>query len=191
MKKTLWTIFIFVLLVSTYVMVDTYGLLESRATADIDKSIGKWKISINGFDVLETEELTFKDLSYQQNSNVENGFFAPGSVGSYEIEIDPTGTDVAVRYDIVMDLASVELHPNIIFSVSGLPMHKLEDGKIGYSNYIPLTLVKSGTSINLSIVISWINDDNYNELDSTLMCIDSELSIPMSINFSQYVGEAF
>jgi len=189
MKKNLWIFFFFLVLVATYLIIDTYALLESNAGGTLEVPVGKWEITLNGIDILETKEISFSDLSYVENPYVEDGYFAPGVSATYEIVVDPHETDVAIRYDIAVDVSAVESHPNILFVASSDTITPNEDG-LSYSGIISLDDIKSGNLIKINIIFNWSNIESYNELDSTLMVDGAELSIPLTIKFSQYTGEA-
>ena len=190
MNKWLWLLFGLVALFLVYQVVDTYGLLESDAAGRTELNIGRWEIAINNLDVSEVTTLSFTDLVYEANANVEDGYFAPGSKGSYEIVIDPKDTDVAIRYDISINLDVLEGHTNIKFEVtnSNLALVSSNDG-LTYSGVITLAEIQNGDKKNLTISLMWENDENYNEFDSELAKIDATLSFPLEIKFTQYNGE--
>ena len=171
-----------------YAFANTYGLLESDATANVKPAIGKWNITLNEINITVEKSLTIDDFIYADNENVEEGYFAPGSEASYEIIIDPKDTDVSIRYDISMDLLDLTIHPNINFE---LYADNVKVDNIGgtYSGVILLEDIKNKETVTLTISLVWENDDDYNEFDSFLIGDDISFDIPITIKFSQYLGE--
>ena len=188
MKKKLWMFFFFLALITTYLIVDTYALLESKGSGSFDVPVGQWHITLNDINILETNEISLSDLVYAPNANVEPGYFAPGVSASYEIVIDPSGTDVAIRYDLAIDPSAVSTHPNVIFKASSDTITS-SDGGLTYSGFISLEEIEDGDLITIQIIFNWEQISAYDQLDSTLMGEDATLAIPITIAFSQYAGE--
>ena len=186
-KKILWVFFFVAGYITLHLIVDTYGLLETKSNAGLTPEIGKWKIKINELDVTETNEIIFSDLDYDANDNVETGYFAPGTTGYYEIEIDASGSEVAIRYDISFDTSAIEDYPNILFSVTESSITPSDDGSLTYSGFLALDDVQSDEVITIKLKLEWEHDEAYNTSDSSL--IGKSLSVPITIKFSQYLGE--
>jgi len=185
MKKKLWILFFCLLLFTVYQLVDIYALLESRGSATASPIIGKWEITVNGLDVALNKEITINDLIYKKNENVEPGYFAPGVEANYDIVINPNDTDVAIRYDITVDLGAIINHPNITFdmSVDGI----LKKDEYTYSGIIPLSSINAGETTTIKTSLIWEHIEKYNNEDSSL--INGEIPIKLTIYFSQYTGE--
>lgn len=188
MKNTILLVFFILLALTLFYFVDTYGLLESNGTANVEQTIGKWKITLNGVDITLNNTLTVEDLIYAENENVEPGYFAPGTEASYEIEVDPSNTDVSIRYDINMDLTELKDHPNIFFSVKTGEI-EIADNNGTYTGVIPLSAIQSGEKLKISITLIWENNEDYNEFDNTLIGSGKFFTIPITIKFLQYLGE--
>ena len=188
MKKFSLIIFSFLLIFLIFQFVNNYGLLESNAEAEVNPEIGKWNITLNGVDVTVTNEINASNLIYT-GGNVENGYFAPGVTGTYDIVIDPKNTDVSIRYDISADLSSLSSHPNISFSISGASVTNTENGVTTYSGAIPLSSIKQGNKTTLQAKLVWTNDEQYNDLDSMLNGSEAWLNIVITAKFTQYTGE--
>ena len=189
MKKVLWILFFIMFIFSAYVLVDTFGLLESGANADVKPVIGKWNITLNEIDITVEKSITIDDFTYSDNENVEDGYFAPGREANYEIVIDPKDTDVSVRYDLTMDLLDLATHPNINFELY-VDNVKVNNINGTYSGVIPLVDIKNKETVTLTISLEWEQDDDYNEFDSSLIGDDISFDIPITIKFTQYLGEA-
>jgi len=189
MKKLLAFAFLIALVLMALELGRTFGLLETRSAGTTDTQIGRWNIKLNDIDIILNNTLTADDLIYSPNPNVEPGYFAPGVSASYQILIDPSNTDVAVRYDIKMDMSSIAEHSNIQFEVSGDVVRRITPEGVIYTGIIPLNAVQQGQTRLINTYLVWDNDEDFDELDNRFGEIGSILEIKISITFSQYLGE--
>ena len=189
MRRFLWVVIAAIMLLGASLFVETFALFESSGEGLASLSIGKWNINLNNLDVTEVNELTLNDLVYEENDNVEGTYFAPGSRASYEIVIDPLDTDVAIRYDISIDLSGLENNPNITFEVTEVSSGTITNNGLTYSGVISLQAIQEEEVVSMKMSIVWIDDENYDEADTLLMERLSALKIPISIKFTQYLGE--
>ena len=188
MKKNLWIACFLMAFISLYFVVDTMALLESSGEAIIEKSVGKWEITLNDLDITLNDTLTFDDFLYAENENVQEGYFAPGTEASYEIEVNPGNTDVSIRYDITVNFTNLENHPNIYASVKAGET-ELTGMNGTYSGVMSLSDIKNGKTLILDIILIWEDDENYNEADGVFGQEDASFTIPITMKFSQYLGE--
>ena len=194
MKKYLYLFSISALIISLIIINNTYALLESNANATSKLDIGKWVIKLNNVDISKgySEDFLIDNLIDSKNENIEDGYIAPGKSGYFDIVIDPSETEVAIRYDIKIDLENMNLPDNIKISVDNLSSNspiKTDNNK--YSGIISLDDINSGNNITLRLNINWDNtDDNYNDTDTKYgMSEDNSFKIPITINLKQYLGE--
>ena len=138
-------------------------------------------------------------LTYPASSYVAPNKIAPGASGYFEIEIDPTGTSVAVRYDVTLDTTGLNALDEIEFSSAKKVVNGSEvTGGIvksaanTYSGTISLSDVQSGTPTVLRFYITWENKgtDAGDEDDSALGLVEQQdIGLPVSVVVSQYSGE--
>ena len=189
MKKYLWLVGIVTVLLVASLLVESFALLESSGSGSSDFSVGRWEISLNNYDVTVVNELSLNDLVYESNPNIEGTYFAPGGKASYEIVIDPKETEVAIRYDISIDLSALEENPNITFEVTEVSSGTITNNGLIYSGIISLDDISEGDKLSLKMSIVWEDEEEYDEADTLLMQKLSTLKIPISIKFIQYAGE--
>ncbi|MBQ8659276.1 MAG: hypothetical protein IJ475_00350 [Bacilli bacterium] len=178
----------------------TYSLFQSDITGTATAELASWNIVINDTNIVTTESHSFSldNIQMKENSNVADMSFAPGSEGWFDVRIDPSDTDVAIKYEIVIkpfsfDIDGVTLsNENIKISGveltnNGTSLTEVEEGR--YVGIIPYQ-VGTRPVYNLHVNITWVNDEANNELDSIVgMNGDADADIPMEINFTQYLGE--
>lgn len=192
MKKKLWIIAIIFLLLSILVIEDTFAIFETNSNGDVELDIGKWHILVNGLDLVngETVSTDLDEFIYTTNSNVKDGYIAPGRSGYYDIEIDPTGTEVAILYDLSFTSDEI-FNENITYDVEIVGATGIvRTGENTYSGIISLDDIEEGDTVTLRVSIDWVNDSAYDDDDTELgMTPNNSISIPVELHVVQYLGE--
>ena len=197
MKKVLKILTLIMLIITLIKIGDTYAKYFATAnTATLTKEVGKWVVKINNMDIYsesgETVEFnlleTFGGFSNTYSSQDK---ISPSSTGYIDIIIDPTDTDVAVRYDVELDLTGVS---NLAIQAR-LEMPSGEDtlvktGPHTYSGTLSIADIQAGKKAVTRCYITWDNDENNNQLDSiTGSYTDLTLNLDANVTVSQYFGE--
>ena len=181
-SKLLLIVAIF-LLITVLAITNTYALFETNATSTSEFGIGAWKIYINDNDLSLNETITLDDFSYTNGVHTESGYFAPGSVGVFDIVIDTSDSDVSVAYDLTIDDSAIDDHPNITFAIRNVTTNQNITSNT-YSGVINLN--DADREITLRVTISWTNVAANDPDDSAL--IGEELEFPIQAHFIQYTG---
>lgn len=205
MKKVLKILTLVMLIITIIKIGDTYSRYYTSAnTSDLSKDIGEWIIKVNEKDIYsengQTLEFTLNNFSNFTNPNADPTKISPGNKGYTDIVIDPSGTDVAVRYDI-------EFNESIIFELQNMfgininlelqtPTENMQFVKISNSKYsgtISLEDIQENQKATIRYYVEWINtEEEYrNEMD-TLMGTqgkDALIGIPINVTVTQYLGE--
>ena len=190
-KKITILLVISILLLVVFVSSYTYALFESNITSDVETTVANWNIKINNSSIINgtSESFVIDSLNYTQtDSNVRNGKFAPGIEGYYDITIDPTDTDVSIKYNVLIDeLEAENLKIDRVELISGGTITKEDDTH--YSGIIPLSN-KVVHRIRVYLVWTDYNTEEANEKDSEIGTRDNpDINIPVTINLIQYLGE--
>lgn len=82
----------------------TYAKYVTTSNGEANLNIARWDIVVNDEHIKNKEELS-ADITpqYIENPNVAEGVIAPGSIGYFDITIDPTNTDVSFDFEISID----------------------------------------------------------------------------------------
>ena len=120
MKKKLYLIGLIFLIITFIVIKSTYALFETNANADASFQVGKWVIKLNNRDISLDKLVTLDDFVFHNSEYTEDGYFAPGSTGEFELDIDVSESDVSVEYEISIDDSSLDDYPNIHFKIIDL-----------------------------------------------------------------------
>ena len=112
-------------------------------------------------------------------------------LGLLVAEIDPTDTDVSVRYDIDFDFSEFENTNIVVSSIEEVNNRTIvKTGLNKYTGVIPLSDIKNGVTNTIRVNIKWDNNEDNNEYDSEIGTVSGNVkSIPVLVNVSQYLGE--
>lgn len=169
----------------------TYTSYESETNGDVSLDIADWKIKINDQEIVEeSQEIKLSNIEWLGDHTASNRV-APGSKGVVRINIDPTTTEVAIKYSI--SYVDHNSDPNTVLSVSSIT---LDDGELtreedgSYSGIITLDEIKKGQKKVLNIEVEWVNDENNNVSDTQIGLEDSiPQYLKLDFHASQYQGE--
>lgn len=160
-----------VLIIVLSVTISSYAIYRSSAKGTSELRTAAWKIKLNGDSITtnNTFEFDLKEAEWTHATNINSTstsqVIAPGSIGTYGIEIDTEETEVDVSYEItiavkqnntVIDLS--EINPNLLLGIY--------DGETNKGN--PATgNIKAGESKDLAVKIIWnyVDDDESNTQD--------------------------
>ena len=168
----------------------TYGLFHSEIGDELELDVADWVIKINNTNVTNgtTEQFTITDVHFGGDANVRAGKFAPGTAGYFTLAIDPTGTEVSVRYEIEIheeEFGNDNIKVTSLSLVSGNTLTRISNTR--YVGIIPLSNQRVNT---VRIDLEWENHEENNETDSEIGTQPDDLEIPVTVHLMQYFGEA-
>lgn len=177
-----------------YLVSKTYAVFYSEGQADLNMKLAIWDIKVNNQDITKgtSKNFTITDFNILENSNVKSGKIAPGTTGSFDILINPTDTQVSIRYDLSIDSDKLEEYQIQIDSISEISnSNKLtKTGKNTYTGIIPLSKINGNYNNDIRIVFKWDNNEANNEKDTNIASVaNSKTNIPITLTFSQYLNE--
>lgn len=202
-KKTLILIVILVILV--LILRATYSKYTNEASAMVKERIGQWVIKINDQDITEDiKEFVISDFTWDWANapHVKEPKVAPGMTGNFNLKIDPTGSDVSIKYTITIDEAALRKIADIDLEITGVTLNgekqilsKDENGNIVIEEIKKLEQIKSENEAdridNLNIEVTWQNDDTEekNKKDSIVGSVaNTKITMPIKVNVIQYTG---
>lgn len=187
-KKILYLLFISFVLITTYEVMDAYGLFESKNKLVVNQNVAHWKILINGSNITE-EDFVINSINVEGNENVLNGKLAPGVRGYFDVEIDPQA-DTSIVYSISFDFSQISdsfIVENIEETTSG---NLIRTDKSTYSKVITLNEIKENKKNNVRVYLKWENKEDNNATDSKIGLTENNyINIPVSVSAMQYFGE--
>lgn len=187
-KKILYLLFVSFVLITTYEVMNAYGLFESKNKLVVNQNVARWKILINGSNIIE-EDFVINSINVEDNENVLNGKLAPGVRGYFDIEIDPQA-DTSIVYSISFDFSQISDSfkvENIEETTSG---NLIRTDESTYSKVITLNEIKENKKNNVRVYLKWENKEDNNATDSKIGLTENNyINIPVSVSAMQYFGE--
>jgi hypothetical protein len=172
----------------------TFSLLESETTKVVQNALGQWTILVNDVDVTsQSVDFDIDTINYDTDVNVVNGKLAPGLGGYFDIAIDPSGTEVSVRYDITFDTTELDASETSL-AISSIRERSgkriIRTGPHTYTGIITLTEIGQDKVDTIRTTISWPNVEANNDKDYELgKTEDQTVEIPVTVLLTQYTGE--
>lgn len=186
-------IFILTILMSGALIANSYGLFETHGEANIEQNLAKWVIKINdNLATGNTQSFIIDEFNYDSNGYINDDKLAPGGNCYFDLVLDATDTNVSVKYTIDFDFSEVEnysfIQPNVV-NLNGNTI--IRTGENQYTGLIDIDEIDENGINTIRVELLWPNDDDNNERDSILGLTENmKISVPISINFTQYLGEA-
>ena len=192
MKPKLLIVAIVLAFITLYFIVDSYAIFESDVLVETKSNLAAWKIKVNK-DMITNQVNHFivDKVNWKTSPNVLEGKAAPGLQADFDIIIDPTGTDVSIKYDITLDFDSINNEEFKLVSIKETSGSKLiRTGKYNYTVVLLLEEIKKGIVNDIKVNMIWDNNEANNEVDSQFSKTpNATIQLPVSIHFSQYFGE--
>lgn len=200
MKKIWVLICLIMILVTIYKISESYAKYVSEASGTMEKQAGAWVIKVNDIDISSgsvTHEFNVRNFTFLENSYVAPGKLAPDSEGYFDIDIDPTGTSVAIRFDATLDFSELEVSDNINFDYACKVVDGVEEtsgmirtARNTYTGIITLDEVTNEQITTARFYIMWDGNDNVADMILGVTNEGITLNMPIDITVSQYFGES-
>ena len=118
-----------------------YAKYKTTLTGNGTATVAKWSFKVNG----QTQTIPNIDLAttMKENNNVVEGKIAPGTEGSFDLNLDATGSEVAIDYNI--KLAVTEKPSNLRFYTDSSYTKEIAstDGVMNVSGVMSLEEIKT------------------------------------------------
>ncbi len=220
-KKIRVLILITILILLVLIVNSTYSKYANKSTAKIDERVGNWIIKINGTDVTIPDEngniglFTIDEFIWNREDapHVKPPKVAPGMSGYFKLKIDPTGTDVSIKYTITIDDSKIAESLNLTnvngedlsdrinlkiieITENGVPIElpRDDEGNIIITKIKELAEIKSENETDrvddLQIEVVWENNEDNNDIDSLIGSIPNNvISLPIKVDVIQWLGD--
>ena len=196
------------LAITLSLMSNTYSRYVASSEGNVQIEFAKWQLLVNTVDVTSssTSNISFTPV-IEANKNVAKDKVAPSSIGYFDIEIDPTNSDVSFQYTVELDIDIEDVPDLMITKYAVLPDNYIE------GNSLEFTTLNDGKIIDimryntdefkkttLRIYFQWfegeteiltetMDDIADSNIGYTAATQDTTFAINANINFEQYLGE--
>lgn len=220
-KKIRILILIVILILLALIIQSTYSKYTNKSLGTINENVGNWIIKINDKDITEPDEndqlgvFEIDDFTWNWDSapNVLPPKVAPGMTGYFKLKVDPTGTDVSVKYTITIDDSKIEamlngigvtgddLAERINLKITGIKENGVsielprdDEGNIVISKIKELEKIKSEDEKDrideLEIEVTWEDNQANNDIDSQIGSVPNNvIRLPIKVDVIQWTGE--
>lgn len=188
-QKSKTELILFLLVIVGVGLTIAYARYASNATSTMAAQVAPWKVSINNNDIVSTNTFTLADVDWEEDEYIADGYIAPGREGTLNIEIDPTGSKVAMRYKLEIDESNITNDSIIISSVTASTGDVTKESEGVYTGTIPLDEVTSNTKKVLTVTITWNNPETTttDTNDTSTGTTATDFEIPIKLTASQLV----
>ncbi|MBQ6497182.1 MAG: hypothetical protein IJI58_00505 [Bacilli bacterium] len=159
---------------------------ESTISGKAENDIANWSIKVNNQEI-SSDTVQNIDLTYTVNdlTNIRSGKVAPGVNLSYPIQIDASGSEVAVK--ITFTITDKTIDPDKYLTLTSVTSNSLTIVKVDedkYSAVIPKASLSGVKTVTLNM--SWIDTGDLIEYDDT---VTDDNFMEVNFNAIQYTGE--
>lgn len=180
-----WTLAVLMIFALVALIGGTYARYSTSMVANAKMDIAKWQIAMKaGTTELSTSEAKDVTFTVQNNTNVVSGKIAPSVTATATVEVDLTGTEVAV--DLLAKVGATD--PSTLPSKDKITLTTQVNGG---TSTIPLEGDTAFTSANgkknVVLTLTWENDDNNNENDTATGVAGGTITIPVTLTAKQHI----
>lgn len=174
----------------------TYAKYFSQTKRDIGSNIKKWNIKINDEDVKNGADITEQiNVEFTGSEHVAANTLAPGSEGSFVIELDYSNVEVSFKYEISIESSSLldsngnEIEINDI-GISKLLVDGIEistGDSLSISNEVDIE-TETDKVKEIEVYLTWDDSENAelsNEEDTEIVKNNENIKFKVNLNFEQ------
>lgn len=166
----------------------TYAKYNSQSSHDIGTNIKKWKIKVNNKEIENNTEFSeLINVRFENNEHTAENKMAPGSNGSFEIELDYSNVEVSFEYEISIKDVTI---PDIVITkveVDNELIPSTNDYKI--SNKVKLNDNTNTSKVKtIKVYLSWKDDESStmnNAEDTNITINNNSIDFDINIRFTQ------
>ena len=136
MKKGNKKLLVVALLLLITATIGTYAIYRVTSTGTSSVDTAAWKIKLNGTEQTSTTKtftFTNSNINWTKNTSAVANKIAPGSTGTITLELDATGSEVNVAYDV--DVKSIKIDGTEVPNTTGftVALNSSDTGKLAYA----------------------------------------------------------
>lgn len=165
----------------------SYGLFESKKDFNSSINVAKFNLFVNDSNIVDTKEFNINNITVLDNENVLNGKIAPGVSGYFELLLSPKGSDVAIYYEVTLDLDNIDNAGITLEKIESDDNNLIRVDKYTYAGVFTLDDAKNNVTKSVKIYFSWENNDEV--LDDIKYADGVKCDISANVKASQYFGE--
>ena len=185
-----------ILLVAVVAVVGTtYSRYISNATVNASVDIAKWSIKLNDTDISTAPTTKQVALNFVENDFVKTETLAPGTKATFDVVLDPTGSEVAVDYTINIDTANVTGIANSSSNIAVTGAKYVLDGQEEQTASVDgtdvvinesLADVTAGKKVTITVTLEWV-DAMQDAADTANGVAGGTITVPVTVTAAQHI----
>ena len=183
------------LLLVAYLISSTYARYSTEGKEDGKVDIAKWAVVMKADDGT-TLNSTTQDITFtvKSNDNVVPNKIAPAVTAVATIELDLTGTEVAVDFTATVGEMTNNLPSGVTLPSRVTLTSAVDGGTPGTAQVIPLVDKSAFTAKNgkktVTLTLTWENSDTdaAKTEDTAVGLAGGKLTIPVTLTVQQHIG---
>lgn len=171
----------------------TFSLYESYANTDINGDISDIKLKINNVNIVnntgDISDVVVTDITWTGVSHTRAGKISPGASGTFNLRLDPYGSQVAIIYKFTFVDKTID--PDKILTFTNITASNgtvIRTGINEYSGIISLNDINNGQTIALNIDFEYVDEEDMEPFTEDSENLDDFFTI--NFDAKQYNGEA-
>lgn len=184
--------FISCILLLYLISTDTLTSYESETNNLIKTPVAMWNIKLD--DTVATDVFN-KNISLRNislvNPHANPSKIAPGTQGTLKVLIDPTTTQVAIKYNLTFIDHNVD--PQHLLTVKNVSVNDnslIKTASNTYTGLFTLNEIERLVKKEVTLTVEWINKETNNNADTIIGKEEAEPKwLSLSFNASQYNNE--
>ena len=175
-NKKILAVAILILLIT--VSFATYAIYKSSASGDTTVQTAAWVVKVNNSDIVTTDSFTFNaaDIAWNRRVSQVEGKIAPGDTGTIEFEIDATGSEVNVAYEVEVGEITIGGNPITNDEIT-VELAASDPGTIAYN------ASDMSQTVTLNVVWNPVDSDTQNPIDVDTAA--KTLTVPVTVTVRQ------
>lgn len=170
----------------------TYSRYSSTGKANATVEVAKWAVKLNGTNISSATGTVTPTLTYAENSNVAAKKLAPGRSATFDIELDPTGSEVAIDYTLEIAALTGITNSSSTIAVTGAT-YVIGTGDSATATItndtisIPETLadVQANKKVTVTVTVTWTNGDDAADTDNGVEA--DPITVPVTVTAQQHI----
>lgn len=174
----------------------TYAKYFSQTKRDIGTNIKKWNIKINNQDVINGSDITNQiNVEFAGSEHVAANKLAPGSEGSFVMELDYSNVEVSFKYEISIDSSNITDSDGNTIEVNDIGISKLlvdgveisTGGSLSITNEVDIA-TETDKIKEIEVYLVWDDSEDAelsNEEDTEIVKNNENIKFNVNMNFEQ------
>lgn len=177
-KKILLAVAILSMVIVSFMGGQSFSKYTSQVKGEGNAEVAKWNFIVNGHEeIIQTIQLG----STFDNETLLDNKIAPGTKGAFKIDIDATGSEVGIQYDIKFTEKS-QKPANLVFSYNNQVYKNLSELEVVLSDIIDAT--QENKKIEIPIQWEWKYESGNTEEEIKLQDVQDTADGKMLQNYT-------